>query len=427
MTQLTIAIAGLGTVGAATAKLLLEETELLAARTGRSIKLVAVSAKDKSKERGFSMQGLVWEDDPLALIPHADLIIELIGGAEGTARKLVEAALKAGKHVITANKALIAHHGLALATLAEEKGVSLRCEAAVAGAIPIISALGQGLAANRFTRLEGILNGTCNFILTTMEATGRSFDDVLAEAQVLGFAEADPSFDVDGTDTAHKLSILTSLAFGTQVSIEEVYCEGIRRITPADITYAHQLGYRIKLLGIAELTAQGIAQRVHPCLIPLEAPMAQVSAEFNAILVEGSASGKMILEGRGAGGHATASAVLSDVIDIARKNQRPTFTLPAKALAPLHASAMDQHQGCYYLRLSVRDEPGVLAAITTIFHTQNISVQSCIQQAAKPGKPVDLVITTHEARESAMQEALQKIAHLPSALAEPVLIRIEAS
>lgn len=423
---LRIAIAGLGTVGAATVELLQRNKDMLHSRSGRDIHIVAVSARSR-KDRGLDLSGIDWVDDPLQLCARedVDMIIELIGGSEGIARELVEAALASGRHVVTANKALLAHHGIALARLAEANEAVLAYEAAVAGGIPVVDVLRHGLAANRFTRVAGILNGTGNYILTTMQRTGRAFDDVLAEAQALGYAEADPSFDVDGMDTAHKLAIITSLAYGTPVDLESVYIEGIRRITDDDMRYVDELGYTIKLLGIAQHTDDGILQRVHPCLVPKDAPIGVIDGAFNAVQLEGDAVGRVLLEGQGAGGGPTASSVVSDIVQLARGVRYPVFTVPAFALQPLAKANMANLTSRYYLRLTVRDEPGVLSEITAIFADEAISVQSIIQHGHAADAPAQVVITTHEAKESAMRNGLQRIASLASVVHAPQMVRIE--
>ena len=366
MTQpLRIAVAGLGNVGAGTVKLLHAHAKDLARRCGRAIEIRAVSARDRKRDRGVDLAGLAWHDDPLALarLPDVDVVVELIGGAEGVARQLLEAALAAGKHVVTANKALLAHHGTALARQAEAKGLSLGFEAAVAGGIPIIKTLREGLAANRIERVYGILNGTCNYILTEMRKSGREFADVLADAQRLGYAEADPSFDVDGIDAAHKLAILAGVAFGCEINFAGVQVDGIRNVSAVDISFAEELGYRIKLLGIARPTEFGIEQRVHACMVPLGTPIAHVEGVYNAVVTEGDFVGQNICEGRGAGAGPTASAVVSDLIDIARGRSQPTFSVPASELKRLPASPLARHRGAYYIRLMVVDKPGVIADV----------------------------------------------------------------
>lgn len=426
MTPLRIGIAGLGTVGSGTLAILQQHQQLLSQRAGRPLQVCAVSARSKSKQRE-NTNGLRWVDNAVSLAsdPEIDVVVELIGGSEGPARELVETALKNGKSVVTANKALIAHHGIALAQLAEKTGAVLAFEAAVAGGIPIIKALRDGLAANNFRRIIGILNGTCNYILTQMEETRASFESVLKDAQALGYAEAEPSFDVDGIDTAHKLAILTSLAFGCAPAIDKIYMEGIRRITLQDMEFARQLGYTIKLLGIASQTAHGIEQRVHPCMVPSDSPLGTVPGVFNAIMAEGDAVGKIMFEGRGAGAGPTASSVVADIMDIARGVKYKPFTLPVAALQSLPFCGMDSLRCSYYLRLNVIDRPGVLAEITTLFKNEQISLRSFVQHSYAPDEPVNLVITTHETSETAMLKALAAIGKLESVKEKPYMIRIE--
>ena len=324
---LSVGVVGLGTVGGGVLKMLRENADIVTARAGRPIAVTAVSARDRSKDRGFPVTGLRWYEDPVALAgdPGVDVVVELIGGSEGPARALAEAAIAAGKPLVTANKALLAVHGASLARAAEERGVALGFEAAVAGGIPVIKALREGLSGNRISAVAGILNGTCNYILTQMRERGREFADVLADAQKLGYAEADPSFDIDGVDAAHKLAILAALAFGRPVAFDDVHVEGIRRVSAVDIAFASELGYRIKLLGIARQTEAGIETRVHPCMVPQTAPIATVDGVFNAVVAEGDFVGRVMLEGRGAGAGPTASAVVADLIDIARNRVTPVW------------------------------------------------------------------------------------------------------
>ena len=337
----------------------------------------------------------------------------------------METALKNGKSVVTANKALISHHGVALAELAEKSGAVLAFEAAVAGGIPIIKSLRDGLAANSFSRVIGILNGTCNYILTQMWETKRSFDEVLAEAQALGYAEAEPSFDVDGIDTAHKLSILTSLAYGCAPSIKHVYTEGIRRISLRDMQAADELGYTIKLLGIAEQTKDGIQQRVHPCMVAKDSPLGAVSGVYNAVMCEGDSVGRTFFEGRGAGAGPTASSVVADIMDIARGVAYKPFTLPVATLAHAKFAAIGGLNCSYYLRLSVTDKPGVLASVTSIFKEHDISLRSFLQHSHTPGETVQLVLTTHDTQESAMLNAIDAMGKLDTVKETPYMIRIE--
>lgn len=424
---LSIGIAGLGTVGGGVLTMLRQNADLIAARAGRAIAVTAVSARDRTRDRGMDLSGLRWYDDPVALAGDAnvDVVVEVIGGSEGPAKALVEAAIAAGKPVVTANKALLAVHGAALATAAEKAGVILAFEAAVAGGIPAIKALREGLAGNRISRVAGILNGTCNYILTVMRERGREFAEVLADAQKLGYAEADPAFDVDGIDAAHKLAILAALAFGRPVDFDSVYVEGIRRISALDIAFANELGYRIKLLGIARATEAGIETRVHPCMVPQSAPIARVDGVFNAVVAEGDFVGRVMLEGRGAGAGPTASAVVADLIDIARGRATPVWGAASGALSAAPSVPMSAHVGAYYLRLMVVDRPGVIADVTAVLRDAGISLESMLQRGRSPGEAVPVVMVTHETGEASMRAALERIAALGAVLEPPALIRIE--
>jgi len=425
---LSVAIAGLGTVGGGVLKLLRDNADIVAARAGRPITVTAVSARDRTRDRGVSLTGLRWYEDPVALAadPAVDVVVELIGGSDGPARALVEAAIAAGKPVVTANKAMLAVHGATLAAAAEERGVPLAFEAAVAGGIPVIKALREGLAGNRIAHIAGILNGTCNYILTQMRERGREFAEVLADAQKLGYAEADPSFDIDGIDAAHKLAILAALAFGRPVAFEAVHIEGIRGISALDIGFATELGYRIKLLGIARQAEGGVEARVHPCMVPQSAPIARVDGVFNAVVAEGDFVGRVMLEGRGAGAGPTASAVVADLIDIARGRYTPVWGAAASALSNAPSVPMSAHFGPYYLRLMVVDRPGVIADVTAVLRDKGVSLESMLQRGRAPGEAVPVVLVTHETRESAMREALARIAALDAVVEAPTLIRIEA-
>ncbi|KAF0222529.1 MAG: hypothetical protein FD176_2595 [Rhodospirillaceae bacterium] len=428
MKPLKIAVAGLGTVGAGLVKLLSDNAGIIAARAGRPLRITAISARDRNRDRGIVIGAdVAWYDDAaeMAAKADADVIVEVIGGSEGIARAVVETAIGRGLPVVTANKALLAHHGVALARAAEAKGVALGFEAAVAGGIPIIKALKEGLAGNTLSRVTGILNGTCNYILTTMREQGRDFADVLAEAQALGYAEADPSFDIDGVDAAHKLCILTSLAFATPVDFASMYVEGIRHVSAVDIDFADKLGYRIKLLGIAQATDHGIEQRVHPCMVPVAAPIATVDGVFNAVVAEGDFVGRSIYEGRGAGAGPTASAVAADIIDIARGNRSPVFGVPVGALAAKGIAAMDRRQGAYYMRLMVLDRPGVLADVAQALRAEGVSVEQMIQPGRAPGETVPMVMTLHDTVEADMNRAVARIAALDAVVEPPRLIRIE--
>ncbi|MFO1188109.1 MAG: homoserine dehydrogenase [Alphaproteobacteria bacterium] len=425
---LRLGIAGLGTVGAGTLRLLERNAALLEERCGRRIVVTAVAARDRSRDRGVSLDGIRWFDDAIALAraPDVDVVIEVIGGANGPARQVVEAAIAAGRDVVTANKALLAHHGEDLARMAEAKGVTLAYEAAVAGGIPIIRALRAGLAANRIDRVYGILNGTCNYILTKMRRTGQAFDTVLAEAQALGYAEADPSFDVDGIDTAHKLAILASVAIGCRPNFAGVHIEGIRKVAPVDIAYAEELGYRIKLLGVARVTDHGVEQRVHPCLVPESSPIAHVDDVFNGVVAEGDFVETTLHVGRGAGAGPTASAIVSDVLDIARGCRAPVFSVPATRLKDMPAAPIEHHRGAYYVRLQVFDRPGVIADITAALRDEQVSLESMIQRGRAPGKGVPVVLTTHDdTTEASMRRALARIGALDTVLEPPLMIRIE--
>ncbi|MEQ9042590.1 MAG: homoserine dehydrogenase [Alphaproteobacteria bacterium] len=425
--QLKVAIAGLGTVGAGTFRALHEHGELLTERCGRALVVSAVSARERGRDRGIDLKNVPWFDDPvqMAAEAEADVVVELIGGADGVAKQVCEAAIRKGRHVVTANKAMLAHHGIPLARMAEEKGVVLAYEAAVAGGVPIIKALREGLAGNALKRVYGVLNGTCNFILTEMRRSGREFKAVLKEAQKLGYAEADPSFDVDGVDTAHKLSILSAVAFGCEIDFEGVYTEGIRHVSALDIGYAEELGYRIKLLGTVRLTEDGLEQRVHPCMVPLSAPIAYVEGVDNAIVVDGDFVESAMLEGRGAGAGPTASAIIADLVDIARGTRLPTFSVPVKHLAKIPSAPMDRHKGAYYMRLMLVDRPGVIADVAAILRDEKVSMESLLQRQRSPGAAVPVVITTHETSESAMRQALKKIDRLDTVMESPRMIRIE--
>ncbi len=415
-----VAIAGLGTVGAGVLRLLDDNADLIAARAGQRITATAISARDRTRDRGLNLHGLHWAGDPqdLATLPGIDAVVELIGGAEGPARALVTAALAAGRPVVTANKALIAIHGATLPRTAP-----LAFEAAVAGGIPVIKALREGLAANRISRVTGILNGTCNYILTAMREQRREFADVLAEAQALGYAEADPATDIDGTDAAHKLAILAALAFSQPIRFAAVHVEGIRQVSALDIAFADELGYRIKLLGIARRTEAGVEARVHPCLVPASAPIARVDGVFNAVVAEGDAVGRVMLEGRGAGAGPTASAVVADLIDLARGRLTPTWG--QDALEDGTCVPIGQHLGAYYLRLMVTDRPGVIADVAAILRDHGVSLESLLQHGRSPAEAVPVILVTHEVREHAMRAALGRIAALETVLEPPAFIRIE--
>jgi homoserine dehydrogenase len=430
---LRVGIAGLGTVGASVARVLGDKATELARQCGREIVVTAVSARDRKRDRGIDLSAVQWFEDPVEMAQSApiDVFIELIGGDEGAARLSVKAALEAGRHVVTANKALLAKHGVALAEIAEKKGVLLNYEAAVAGGIPVIKTMREAMAGNSVTRVFGILNGTCNYILTRMEAEGISFDACLKDAQRLGYAEADPTFDIEGHDTAHKLSILTSLAFGTRIAANDIYMEGISNISQADIRAAGDLGYRIKLLGVAQRTESGIEQRVHPTMVPTASVIAQVHGVTNAVAIETDILGELLLSGPGAGGNATASAVIGDIADIAKSRpgfqHGPVFGRPAKELKPYKKAQMRSHAGGYFIRLTVHDRIGVFAAIAKRMADNDISLESIVQHAinGEAAEQKTVILVTHETTEAAVRKAVDGITKDGHLTDKPQVIRIE--
>jgi homoserine dehydrogenase len=424
--HLQIGIAGLGNVGAGVVKLLGQNEDLISRRAGWPIRVTAVCARDRSRDRGVSLDGIAWVDDAaeLATRDDVDVVVELIGGSDGPALTLARRTLAAGKPFVTANKAMLAHHGLELAQLAEDRRVPLKYEAAVAGGIPIIKGLAEGAAANRIARVYGLMNGTCNYILSRMEAEGLDFAAVLADAQALGFAEADPSFDIDGIDTAHKLSILAALAFGARIDFAGVACHGIRSIASADIAQAAALGFRIKLVGLAEVQDGALFQRVHPALVPLDHPVATTMGSLNAVVVEGDFAGRLFFQGRGAGEGPTASAVVSDLIDIARSDVRPPFVMPVAELEALPRAAAGDRRGRYYLRLNVADRAGVLAELTAALRDAGVSIESLVQRGSQDAGDTMVVMVTHEAREADVLASLAVMAASPSVVGQPVMMHI---
>lgn len=421
-----IALAGLGHVGGGVAQILLTRGAELSRRAGRELQLAAVCARDRHKPRRADVSSIPWIDDAVALAnADADLVVEVIGGEGEPALSLIRAALENRKAVVTANKALLATHGAQLAMLAEERGVPLRFEAAAAGGIPIVKGLRQSLITYGIDGIHGILNGTCNYILTQMEATGRAFAEVLAEAQARGYAEADPEMDVGGMDSAHKLALLSALAFGVPPDVRAVRVEGIRHISRADIAFAKEFNYRIKLLGIARQTPHGLDQRVQPALVRLGTPLADVGFVFNAVVANAGAAGPFTFEGRGAGEEPTTSAVISDIVDIARGERGPAFGWPAKELRAIPPAPPDAHASAYYLRFDVRDLPGVLAEISTYLAREDVSIESMIQRGRNPGEPVAIVMVTHECSETAVSRALTAIGISDKILAPPCMIPIE--
>jgi homoserine dehydrogenase len=434
---LRLGVAGLGNVGTSLVRLLDRHGNDLAVRTGRPIAITGVSARDRRRGRGIDIARFAWFDDPVALArdPGNDVFVELIGGASGTAREAVSAAIASGKHVVTANKALLAAHGVEFARAAEEKNVGLNFEAAVAGGIPIVKTLRESLAGNTVNRVYGILNGTCNYILTRMEQDKVSFADALAAAQRLGYAEADPTFDVGGHDTAHKLALLTAIAFGTEVDASAIYVEGIESITPADLEAADELGYRIKLLGVASRAESGIEQRVHPTMVPRSSAIARFDGVTNAVAVEADFVGQLVLSGPGAGGDATASSVMSDIADIARGDRVGTFGRPASSLEPYRQAAIRRHEGGYYVRLAVFDRPGAFAAIARRMADAGISLESIVQRRRAvratapehpvPEAPAPVILITYETTEAAIRTALEAVQADGQIVGEPQVIRIE--
>ena len=428
---LRIAIAGLGTVGAGVIRLLDTNRDLIAARAGRAIEVVAVAARDRGKDRGVDIARFAWEDDMTALARRddVDVVVELVGGSDGPALALSRAALGSGKGLVTANKAMIAHHGLALAAIAESHNAPLKFEAAVAGGIPVIKGLREGTSANALTKVYGILNGTCNYILSTMEATGADFAEVLAEAQRLGFAEADPAFDIEGVDAAHKLAILAAIGFGTRIDFAAVNIAGITQVRAADIAQAGALGFVIRLIGEADVedTADGprLLQRVRPCLIAKGHPLSAVDGPTNAVVAEGNFSGRLLFQGAGAGDGPTASAVAADLIDIARDEVGAPFSIPVANLAALPAAEPGHRTERTYLRFMVKDRPGVLAEITAAMRDGAVSIESLIQQGrSQSGGEVMVAMVTHEGPEANVRRALALLEGSESLSGDPLVLPI---
>jgi len=422
---LRLGIAGLGTVGTGVVKIVRQKASLLAARAGRPVEISAVSARSRDKNRGINISNYHWEDDPVALASRddVDVFVELMGGSDGSAKVATEAAIAAGKDVVTANKALLAHHGHALATAAEDKGAVIRFEAAVAGGIPVIKALTEGLAGNEITRVMGVMNGTCNYILTRMQSAGLPYAEVFEEANNLGYLEADPTLDVGGIDAGHKLSLLAAIAFGTQVDFDAVELEGIERITIQDIHHAADMGYRIKLLGVCQMTGRGLEQRMSPCLVPAASPLGQLEGGTNMCVLEGDAVEQIVLRGPGAGEGPTASAVMGDVMDIARGLRIPTFGVPATSLTKARP-ARAVTPAAYYLRMDLEDKPGALAKITTALGEAGVSINR-MRQVSHEDATAPVLIVTHKTTRAALDEALAHMAGLDVMATTPVALRIE--
>lgn len=423
---LRLGIAGLGTVGIGVVRIVRRHANMLAERTGRPVEISAVCARDAAKDRGIPLGSYAWESDPVALARRddVDVLVELIGGHDGPAKDAVEAALAAGKHVVTANKALLAIHGQALAEQAEAAGAALLYEAAVAGGIPVIKVLTEGLAANDVTRVMGVMNGSCNYILTRMEDAGLSYPEVFAEAHSLGYLEADPQLDVGGIDAAHKLAILSALAFGTRVNFDGISLQGIERISIDDIRAAADMGYKIKLLGVAQKTGRGLEQRMQPCLVPDSSPLGQLDGGTNMVVLEGDAIGQIVLRGAGAGQGPTASAVMADVCDIARGKNGPVFGRPARALdaAPPAVASLPAP---YYLRLSLEDRPGALAKVAAVLGEAGVSIDR-MRQYGHADTAAPVLIVTHKTAPDALEQALVAMTRTDVLRADPVALRIEA-
>jgi homoserine dehydrogenase len=425
---LRIALAGLGTVGAGVIRLVETNGTLIARRAGRPVEIAAVCARDRGKDRGVDLSPYAWEDDMTLLAERADVdvVVELVGGADGSALALARRTLAAGKGLVTANKAMIAHHGMELAEVAEAVKAPLKFEAAVAGGIPVIKGLREGAAANAISRIYGILNGTCNYILSTMDHSGRDFADVLGEAQALGYAEADPSFDIEGVDAAHKLAILAAIAFGSRIDFAAIGVAGISRIRSADIAQAAALGYVIRLIGLADHDAADpgrLFQRVQPCLVPRTHPLAAVDGATNAVVAEGNFCGRLLFQGAGAGDGPTASAVVADLIDIARGETGAPFSVPVVELEALAPADPGRRTGRDYLRFTVTDRPGVLAEITAAMRDAGVSIESLIQQGRpEEGGEVLVAIVTHEGPEGHVRRALELLEDSPSLTEAPLVM-----
>lgn len=425
---LRVALAGIGVVGGGVVRLLEANRDLIARRAGRAVEIVAISARDRQKDRGVDLSPYRWEDDMAALVEadDVDVVVEMVGGADGPALTLARQALGAGKALVTANKAMIAHHGLDLARIAEAQDRPLKYEAAVAGGIPVIKAIREGASANEIARVYGILNGTCNYILTLMEREGASFADALAAAQAEGYAEADPTFDVDGIDAAHKLSILAALCFGTRLDFDTVTAEGIRGLIAADIREAAALGHRVRLIGMAERDESGLYQHVQPCLVPADHPLAYVPGALNAVVAEGNFVGRLFFEGAGAGAGPTASAIVADIIDIARDEYGPAFAMPVDALDAAPAADAGARVGKHYVRLIVEDRIGVLAEIATAMRDAGVSIESFIQRGDDSEGGVLIALVTHEGPGRAVAAALAALAASDHVIGTPMHMPILA-
>ena len=428
---LRIALAGLGTVGTGVIRLIETNRDMIAARAGRPIEITAVTARDRGRDRGVDLSPYAWVDDMHAMAERADVdvVVELVGGSDGPALTLARAALDAGKGFVTANKAMVAHHGLELAELAAIKSAPFAFEAAVAGGIPVVKGLREGTAANSLNRIYGILNGTCNYVLSEMERTGADFDDMLRAAQEKGYAEADPAFDIEGVDAAHKLAILAAIGFGTRIDFDAVRTEGITKVRASDIAQADALGYVVRLVGTAAFDESGdeprLLQRVRPCLVPFRHPLAAVTGPTNAVVAEGDFSGRLLFQGAGAGDKPTASAVVADLIEIARGQSGAPFSVPVTALRECAPADPGQRVGRDYIRFTVADRPGVLAEITAAMRDAGVSIESLIQRGRDhEGGEVQVAMVTHEGPERCVDEALALLDGSPSLTAPPLVMPI---
>jgi len=427
MTQpLRLGLAGLGTVGTGVVRIVRQKADLLAARAGRPVTITAVSARTRDTDRGVPLSEYDWEDDPVALARRDDIdvLVELMGGSDGPAKAATEAAIAAGKDVVTANKAMLAHHGQALAEAAEAAGRLIRFEGAVAGGIPVIKALTEGLAGNDITRVMGVMNGTCNYILTRMQATGLPYADVFEEARQLGFLEADPTLDVGGIDTGHKLALMAAIAFGCRVDFDAVELEGIERITIEDIRHAADMGFRIKLLGVSQMTGRGLEQRMSPCLVPADSPLGQLEGGTNMCVIEGDRVEQIVLRGPGAGEGPTASAVMGDVMDIARGMRISTFGQPAESLAQARP-AQAATPAPFYLRMALQDKPGALAKVATVLGEAGVSIDR-MRQYRHDASTAPVLIVTHKTTRNALDTALVAMRKLDVMAHAPVALRIES-
>ncbi len=424
-TPLRLGIAGLGTVGAGLVKVAQRQADLITKRAGRPIEVAAVCARDRRRDRNIQLDGYAWEDDPVALARRddVDVFVELMGGADGPAKAAVEAAISDGRDVITANKAMLAHHGQILAETAESTGAALRFEAAVAGGIPVVKALTEGLAGNEIKRVIGVMNGTCNYILTRMQNAGFSYEEAFSEADGLGYLEADPNLDIGGIDAGHKLALLSTIAFGTQVDFSGMELQGISRIMIEDILQSADMGFRVKLLGVAQITEHGLEQRMSPCLVPDDSPLGQLEGGTNMVVLEGDSVGQIMLRGPGAGAGPTASSVMSDAIDLARGIRVPTFGQPARSLRKV-PSIKSSVPAPYYIRMLLLDRPGALAKVAAALGDASVSIDR-MRQYRHDAATAPVLIVTHKTTQEALDTALSGMDSTGVVSESPMAIRIE--